>query len=58
MTTLENTIENIFATRRLTRYDQQLLMQLFSQRSLSPADKRQLDRVYEALSQGRIKVVD
>lgn len=58
MTTLEATIENIFLTRRITRRDQQILMRLFSQSGLSSADKRCIDRVYEALSRGLLKVVD
>lgn len=58
MINLETTIENIFATRRITRHDQRLLMCLFSQNNLSPADKDLLDRVYDALHQGRLRVVD
>lgn len=58
MTTLEATVENIFATRRITRYDQQLLMQFFSQSGLSSTDKHCIDRVYEALSRGLLRVVD
>jgi len=58
MMNLETTIENIVATRRITRHDQRLLMCLFSQDSLSATDKDLLDRVYEALHQGRLRVVD
>ncbi|MEM6521402.1 MAG: hypothetical protein AAF892_04420 [Cyanobacteria bacterium P01_D01_bin.71] len=58
MSNLETTVENIFATRRITRYDQQLLMCLFAQNDLSSTDKDLLDRVYEALHQGRLRVVD
>jgi|GEM_PF-558824 len=58
MINLETTIENIFATRRITRHDQRLLMCLFAQDSLSSTDKDLLDRVYEALHQGRLRVVD
>jgi hypothetical protein len=58
MTTLEKTIEAMFATRRLTRRDQQMLMTLFSQRDLSANDAALINRVYEALSQGRLRVVD
>jgi hypothetical protein len=58
MVNLETTIANIFATRRITRNDQQLLMVLFSQGTLTATDKDLIDRVYEALSQGRLKVVD
>ncbi|MBD1915193.1 MULTISPECIES: hypothetical protein [Cyanophyceae] len=58
MSNLEQTIERMFAARRLTRNDQQQLMAMFSQRDLSPNDAALIDRVYEALSQGRLRVVD
>jgi polyphosphate kinase 2 (PPK2 family) len=58
MSNLEQTIENMFAARRLTRNDQQTLMALFSQRDLSPKDAALINRVYDALSQGRLRVVD
>lgn len=58
MINLETTIDKIFTTRRITRKDQQLLMCLFSQGTLSPNDRDLLDRVYEALNQGRLRVVD
>ncbi len=55
---IEQTIDRIFAARRLTRQDQQMLMNLFSQRHLTPSDAALINRVYEALSQGRLRVVD
>jgi hypothetical protein len=58
MSNLEQTIERMFATRRLTRHDQQTLMALFSQRDLSPSDAALINRVYDALSQGWLRVVD
>lgn len=58
MSNLEQTIERMFAARRLTRNDQQQLMTMFSQRDLSPKDAALINRVYEALSQGRLRVVD
>jgi hypothetical protein len=58
MVNLETTIEKIFSTRRITRHDQRLLMCLFSQECLSSNDKDLLDQVYEALHQGRLRVVD
>ena len=48
----------MFAARRLTRNDQQQLMAMFSQRDLSPKDAALINRVYDALSQGRLRVVD
>jgi hypothetical protein len=58
MASLEKTIEKIFNTRRITRDDQQLLMSLFSKGRLSATDKDLIDRVYEALHQGCLRVVD
>ncbi|MBF2036174.1 MAG: hypothetical protein IGR92_12040 [Leptolyngbyaceae cyanobacterium T60_A2020_046] len=56
--TIETTIEKILATRRITRHDQLRLMQLFSKDDITSADKILINRVYEALSQGRLRVVD
>ncbi|MGD1943080.1 MAG: hypothetical protein ACFB0G_17435 [Leptolyngbyaceae cyanobacterium] len=58
MINLETTIDKIFTTRRITRDDQQRLMCSFLDGGLSPTDKDLLDRVYEALHQGRLRVVD
>ncbi|MFH7244633.1 MAG: hypothetical protein ACHWZW_17495 [Spirulina sp.] len=58
MSTLERAIEHMFATRRLTRRDQQMIMAMFSKPDLSPNDADLINRVYEALSQGRLRVVD
>jgi hypothetical protein len=55
---IEQTIDRIFAARRLTRQDQQMLMTMFSSRSLTPSDAPLINRVYEALNQGRLRVVD
>jgi D-arabinose 1-dehydrogenase-like Zn-dependent alcohol dehydrogenase len=58
MSNIEQVIDKIFASRKLTRNDQQQLMMMFSQRNLDPKDADQINRVYEALSQGRLRVVD
>jgi hypothetical protein len=58
MSNLEQSIERMFAARRLTRNDQQQLMAMFSKRDISPNDAALINRVYEALSQGRLRVVD
>ncbi len=58
MSILERTIEELFASRQLTRRDQEKLMSLFSQRDLSANDAMLINRVYDALSQGRLRVVD
>jgi hypothetical protein len=58
MSTLERAIEQMFSTRRLTRRDQQMIMAMFAKQDLSPTDADLINRVYEALSKGRLKVVD
>ncbi len=58
MLDIETTIEKIFATRRITRQDQYALMATLSQGTLTPSDKDLINRVYEALNQGRLRVVD
>lgn len=58
MNNIEQTIDRIFAARRLTRHDQDMLMSMFSRRNLTPTDAALINRVYEALSQGRLRVVD
>lgn len=56
---LEQIIERIFETRQISRADQEGFMKLLlSQDTLSFADQRQIDRVFEALRQGRLRVVD
>lgn len=58
MTTLEQTIEKILSSRRITRNDQTMLMASFAKKNLSPNDAALINRVYEALHQGRLRVVD
>jgi len=56
---LEQIIERIFDTRQISRADQQHFMRvLLSKDALSLADQRQIDRVFEGLRQGRLRVVD
>ncbi|HEY9735396.1 MAG TPA: hypothetical protein V6D06_03905 [Trichocoleus sp.] len=58
MTTLEQTIEKILSSRRITRNDQTLLMASFGKKNLSPTDAALINQIYEALHQGRLRVVD
>lgn len=58
MTSCETTINKIFATRRITRQDQQELMSALSQSQITASDRALINRVYEALSQGRLRVVE
>ena len=58
MMTTETKIEKILANRRITRKDQQQLMLMFSQGVLTSSDKELINRIYKALRQGLVKVVD
>jgi len=58
MSSLEQSIEQMFRSRQITRDDQQRLMSMFSRRDLNPTDAAMINRIYEALSQGRLRVVD
>lgn len=52
-------VERIFSTHRITRTDQQLFMKtLLSQDNLSSYEREQIDRVFEALRRGLLRVVD
>ncbi|OUL29218.1 hypothetical protein [Nostoc sp. 106C] len=56
---LETVLEHIFAIRRITRQDQQLLMSaLLSKEDLNEQERLQISRVFDALQRGLIKVVD
>ncbi|NES97076.1 MAG: hypothetical protein F6K32_17940 [Desertifilum sp. SIO1I2] len=56
---VEAIVERIFETRRITRADQQVFMSaLLSKNSLNLSEQQQIDRVFEGLRQGRIRVVD
>lgn len=55
----EEAIDRIFSFRRITRADQHLLMSaLLSKNSLSQKERQQIDRVFDALQKGLLKVVD
>lgn len=58
MLTIEAMTEKIFSTRRITRQDQRALMSMLSQGTLTSSDKDLINQVYEALNQGRLRVVD
>ena len=46
----------IFATRRITRADQSVLMSMFAGSSISNNDKMLINQIYDALIQGRLRV--
>ncbi|WP_008317860.1 hypothetical protein [Leptolyngbya sp. PCC 6406] len=56
--TIEATITKILESRRITRIDQKTLMIQFSQTTLSTNDRELINQIYEALNQGRLRVVD
>ncbi|ASC71086.1 hypothetical protein XM38_020360 [Halomicronema hongdechloris C2206] len=58
MYSLEATVEKILSTRRITRQDQHLLMVLGRHHQLSHHDVMLIDRIYDALHQGRLRVID
>ena len=58
MISIEEAVNRILSTRRITRYDQRLIMALYSDRQLSDTDHDLLNRVYDALMQGRLRVVE
>ncbi|MDX2214941.1 MAG: hypothetical protein SFY66_16760 [Oculatellaceae cyanobacterium bins.114] len=58
-TSIEQLIDHIFATRRITRVDQERFMTaLLSKKALNDAEQVQINRVFDALRSGLIRVVD
>lgn len=55
---LEQLIDQILMSHKITRHDQKLLMALFSKGFLNSHEKSLFDRVYKALHNGLLKVVD
>lgn len=52
-------VTRIFTTHRITRADQQIFMAtLLSKDSLSAEEQSQIDRVFDGLRQGLLRVVD
>ncbi len=52
-------VTRIFSTHRITRADQKIFMAtLLSKESLSPEEQSQIDRVFDGLRQGLLRVVD
>ncbi|MEM9905414.1 MAG: hypothetical protein AAF921_10360 [Cyanobacteria bacterium P01_D01_bin.44] len=58
MTSVEEMVAKIFATRRITRTDQHVLMSMFAGGNISPNDKMLINQIYDALTQGRLRVVE
>jgi len=58
-TCVETIVERIFSVRQITRTDQQLLMStLLTKNVLSGTDELLINRVFDALQKGLIRVVD
>lgn len=56
---IERVVERIIHDRKITRSDQQMFMSaLLSKGSLSLDDQVQVNRVFDALKRGLLKVVD
>ena len=56
---VEAILERIFANRRITRHDQNVMMaKLMSQEGLSEQNIMQINQVFDGLKRGLIKVVD
>lgn len=56
---IKETVERILESRRISRSDQQLLMAaLLSKNSLSLEDQGQVNRIFDRLQTGLIRVVD
>ena len=57
--TIEQIVKRIFKTRQITRADQQMFMSaLLAKDSLSRSDRSHIDRVFEGLRRGLLRVVD
>ncbi|MDG2615392.1 hypothetical protein P7L53_03970 [Thermoleptolyngbya sichuanensis XZ-Cy5] len=58
-TLLEQIVDHIFATRCISRRDQQSFMRVaLGETMLNPKDRALVDRVFEALRRGMLRVVD
>ena len=55
---VEDMVAKIFATRRITRADQSVLMAMFAGNNISASDKMLINQIYDALNQGRLRVVE
>ena len=57
MSSVEKRVEEIFKTRQITRKDQAFLMSVFASGTISEADEALINKIYDALNAGRLKVV-
>jgi hypothetical protein len=58
-TLLEQVVDHIFATRCISRRDQQSFMRVvLGETTLNPKDRALVDRVSDALRRGLLRVID
>ncbi|MGP1386541.1 MAG: hypothetical protein ACTS2F_23485 [Thainema sp.] len=55
-TDLDQLIQNIFLTRKITRQDQRLIMSLQLKNQLTAQEHSYINQIHQALFQGRIRV--
>lgn len=56
---LESLMKNILRCRRMTRESQRMLMELLLNKAqLNNNEQAQVDKIFEAITQGRLRVVD
>lgn len=56
---IQQMVEHIFSTRRITRFDQERFMSaLLSKKALTSKEQDQINRVFDALRSGLLRVVD
>ncbi len=53
---LEQLVNKIFTTRRISRMDQELLMALLNKDVIEPQEHDLVNRVFQGLQQGRLRV--
>ncbi len=53
---LEQLVDKIFTTRRISRMDQELLMALLNKEVIEPQEHDLVNRVFQGLQQGRLRV--
>ncbi|MCW6038375.1 hypothetical protein K4A83_19155 [Spirulina subsalsa FACHB-351] len=57
-TYIEEFVNHILTTRRITRQDQSRLMSLLFDNVLGDQEQRVVNRIFDALHQGTVRVVD
>ncbi len=57
MPSIEKRVAQIFANRQITKTDQDFLMAVFASGKISTEDEALINKIYEALNTGRLRVV-